>query len=395
MFRALTALPKSRPSLSIPSSVGSLVERNIPPEWSISPVELSVDHLATKPQKLSSPIFPESLSGWIKVMDRDAGDDEKDYARIGSAAVVADTKLAKYEILGTGRFQAVKTASPDCMIEILNDMQNSSSPNVAILNQVISRIEYLSTTLSVKKIRLLLEALGNVTIIGIDPQAVHVMVRAVGNELLCRFHALTLNSCASILTSLAKLKCVEPGTLNILGIGFERLCNESRLDDRRMVEHSLSVMKAYKDLEYPVEGVTDMGLKVIGERVRDLNRDDFFGVIDLVGFKNEIVSKHDWIVLELPNRVIEATAAQLMTCAELCGKGTTSTQVREIVRDNLISRLQVRSGSLTLLDEEREDEDGLPVRTFSKVNPNQIQTVKNFLGETHPLLDQLDSTVSQ
>lgn len=370
-----------------------LIERKVPPEWiraAESSTSLTPITSVNKPN-LSSYV-PEYVSGWVKTMDRDAGDDERDFSRLGGENFVPDTKLTKYGMSENGVYHAVKTASPTRMIEILQDMKSVVDEPVA--SEIVSRIEYLSTTLSVKTIRLLLGALSDVPDIAnrVGHAKVKSMVRSLGNELLCRFHALSLYSCASILTSLAKLRCVEPGTLNLLGMAFEKLSHDAtslaHLSDNRIIEHTLSIMRAYKELGYSVRVVTDTGLQILKDRKDVMTFDDLVSCVELVD-----VNGQEWIQRTLEGRIGESTAVELLRLVMICGPVSPET-LRKTIRDNYLSRSKQRGDTVVLVDTELEDEDGLPIQKFLELTVEQVQHVRNILQLGNSNVKSIHSSVS-
>ena len=372
------------------ASSDHLIEKSIPPEWLKQFDEDSSTR--STPQKKSSVFVPGSVSGWVKTMDRDAGDDEKDFARVGVSNFVPDTKLTKYVMNSTGVFYTVKTASPERIIDILHDMK--VSVDVDVLTEIVSRIEYLSTTLSVKTIRLLLGALSEVPGVsdGIPSEQIKAMVRALGNEILCRFHALSLYSCACILSSLSKLRCVEPGTLNILGIAFEKLSEDpntiNHLSDQRILEHSLTIIRAFKDLGYSLQVATDTGVKMFNDRQNIARFVDMVDFIKLVGWKSA-----ECLVPTVERRIGESSCDELLRLVAACTVDTPGS-VQDAIRTNFLSRMRRRGERVALFDREDEDEDGLPVGIFRELTAAQLRTVRDNLKLDTPELDDIVSSVS-
>ena len=371
-------LLKARDAGKSSEIIEHLVEKRIPPEW-VQMAETSDSLIqSTSPNTPKSSFYvPESVSGWVKTMDRDAGDDEKDFARLGDGNFVPDTKLTKYGMSATGAFYAVRTASPDRMIEILQDMKIVPNPHVA--SEIVSRIEYLSTTLSVKTIRLLLGALSDVPDIAdlVKSDSIKSMVRSLGNEILCRFHALSLYSCASILTSLAKLKCVEPGTLNILAIAFEKLSVDpatlAKLSDKRIVEHTLSVMKAYRDLGYSSQVVSETSMRVFEDRKGTISLDELVSFLEILDKRNE-----EWIVKSLETRIDQSSADELLRLVSI-SEPESHENIRRIVQSNFVSRCRQQGNRWILVDKEIEDEDGLPTKRFVELTCDQVRRVQQIL----------------
>ena len=372
-------------------SQGSLVERNVPPEWlQYADERASMHESGSLVRVPSTPSFvPSSVNGWAKIMDREAGDDERDYSRVGLSGVVPDTKLLKYEMVSSrnGGIIAIKTASPECMIAILQDMSASMKINVDVVLAIMSRTEYLSTTLSVKRIRLLLEALASVPSVStqIESKQIKSVVRALGNEILCRFHSLTLFSCASILSSLASLNCREPGTLNLLCMAFEKLCDPSANDsstisDKRVLQHVLTIMRAFKELDYSAKAVYDTGLKAFRDRqsVADLN--DLIGLLRVICLEEEDASSHDWLDGALVDNLKDASAGQLI---ELVGilRMYEFPVLKDALAAEIRRRLQSRGGKVVLLDKQVEDDEGLPVRVYFDLDAGRVEKLSGFLGQ--------------
>jgi len=268
------------------------------------------------------------------------------------------------------------------------------SVDVEVLTQIVSRIEYLSTTLSVKTIRLLLGALSEVLGVAdlIPPEQIKSMVRALGNEILCRFHALSLYSCACILSSLAKLRCVEPGTLNILGIAFEKLSENSNttnhLSDQRILEHSLTIIRAFKDLGYSVQVVTDTGVKIFNDRQNMARFADMVDFLELVGWKGG-----ECVVVTVERRIGESSCSELLRLVAACTVDTPGS-VQDAIRTNFLSRMKRRGDRVALLDREEEDEDGLPAGIFRELTAAQLRTARDNLKLDTPELDDIVSSVS-
>ena len=194
--------------------------------------------------------YPSALKEWKRVFDREAGEDEKDVFR--GTGRVKDTHLFKGE-LHNGEYIPLKTASAEKLISLIESNAFNSDP--MFWEQILSRMEYLSSTLSVKKIRLILSSLSKVSTLPVSPEELVRLVHILGHELLCRYHSLTLLSCASIAESLSRLKCKDPGTLNVLVICFKQILQEGshKLSDPALVAYADTLQSAFADLKYHVE----------------------------------------------------------------------------------------------------------------------------------------------
>ena len=194
--------------------------------------------------------YPSFAEDWKRVYDREAGDDDADFVQ--TIRRVPDTKLLKVENIG-GKLVAVKTASAETVVDILKHSQLDAK----ISENILSRIEYLSSTLSVKKIRLILAAIAD-SKTQFEKEELHRIIHVLGQELLCRYHSMTLLSCASISASLAKLNCRDTGLLNVVIICFKQILEEGshNLSDERVTQYASTVNEAFIQLKYQV-GVLD------------------------------------------------------------------------------------------------------------------------------------------
>jgi hypothetical protein len=129
---------------------------------------------------------------------------------------------------------------------------NKDEHDAELFHEIISRVEYLGPTLSVKKMRLTLAAMAKVPAINEVPHdVIHRMMQTLGEELLCRFHSMTLLSCCSIAESMASLKNAKhDGILNILKLAFKQNRDEPResLDEDYVMSMEKRMREAYLKL---------------------------------------------------------------------------------------------------------------------------------------------------
>lgn len=272
---------------------GSLISRLPENDW-LKEVYFLSDRVATKSKAKANKgvekFMPDSVCDLTRIHDREAGDDEVSFFRSLPDQVVCDTKLIKAR--ASNGFQAIKLAGPDTLIDIIRSNHKSSEINV--WREILSRIDYIAPTLSVKKIRLLLDALAKA-----DPQveleAVYNMVESLGKEILCRFHALTLWSCCSISESLASLGCCHKGTLNILALAWKQNLEENTYHEpspERLVDMCVRMLSAYAKLKLCLPLIVD---SVVDELIKNHMHMDFdqrLNIIEtLVVFRPDILDK--------------------------------------------------------------------------------------------------------
>ena len=243
-------------------SIGSLVPRATHSDWEQE--EKKFDSV----QKVSSGSYerflPESVREWTRIKDREAGDDDCVSFRGEKDQVVMDTKLIK-GMGGPNEWAAVKTAGIDKIIAIIKNSSTENRP--ALWESVVSRIEYLACTLSVKNIRLVLEALASrfpEEPIPVSSEAVRLMTRALGQELLCRFHSMTLLSCSRIAKSIAVLSSADKGTLNMIALCFKQNLDKTpwQVSDTEVAAMTIEMINAYSKLGHVVPILIDSATAV-------------------------------------------------------------------------------------------------------------------------------------
>lgn len=196
-------------------------------------------------------VYPECIRSWSRAEDRQASEDAAGIVRLDRDSYVRDAKL--YKVLhGPDNFVAIHTASAETLISLMES--NSSNMDTLFWTAVISRMEYISTTLSVKKIRLLLAGLSGAPACVLDAESVKEIVHILGRELLYRFHSITPLTCASVASSLAKLGCRDKGTLNILALAFEQHLplSKDEVSSDIVHDHSVRLRDAFRSLDYPL-----------------------------------------------------------------------------------------------------------------------------------------------
>ncbi len=231
---------------------GPLIDRGLDKLWRSESMNISLNQVMQqegKALKSKSIHIPDVLHEWRRSEDKQASEDETDVVRLGSSERVPDAKLYKVKH-GIDTYVSVHTASSSTLIELATDNQDAADSK--FWEQILNRAEYLSSTLSVKKIRLLLDRLANAPNECFDEGKLREFVHILGKELLCRYHSMTAYSCASIATSLAKLKCRETGTLNLLALAFEQnvLYPEENIPQDMLVQYSLQMKDAFTQLDH-------------------------------------------------------------------------------------------------------------------------------------------------
>ena len=240
--------------------VGPLLPRVNEKDWLIE--ETRMENLVAERFTDSSckgSYYPASVIDWKRTFDRDAGDDDEDirvkYSR------VPDTGLYKVKLLE--EYVAIKTASAEKLIEIIN--VSRVDDGVLFWRDILYRLEYISSTLSVKKIRLLLSAMSvSPNREYIDSNELVRIVHLLGQEMLCRYHSLTLFSCSCIAHSLSLLNCKDPGTLNILVICFKQILHETNhsVSNEQIIQFADTVKSAFTTLQYHVDVLDEIMVKV-------------------------------------------------------------------------------------------------------------------------------------
>jgi len=367
----------------------SYVSRRIPRKW-ISEEETQLDNGKTLDGRRRSKFVPTDMSEWAKSQDRDAGDDEVDFHNDSKNGFVPDTKLAKWEFT-RGKFLCIKTASPDSLINALFETTTDHRMNPTVALEILKRMEYLSTTLSVKQIRLFLEGFAGVMdkaddIVEIDEELMRT-VHALGNEILCRFHSLTLFSCCSILTSLASLSCRDAGTLNVISIAFQRLVGPSvspSLADVKIVEYCVNVIEAFDKLGYRLPGVSRsvveaVKIRPIGltDRIRIIHalhpdtdnelREGLFSGIDLDSLRSATIDQL-LVLVTSPDlnqnvlRLLEKRIRMTRDTAVFLEKAGVDDDGFAVTREVILNEIQIK-GLLEVVDEKFQHRDAL-VRIF-------------------------------
>jgi hypothetical protein len=270
MIRFRTAIVFSRRMFSSHQSKREMFEENIGPlvhrvpdeDWLKEAETFEAKNIITKPNNSYKRFIHETALDWGRINDREAGEDEG----ITGDSFVKDTKLVKAK--SSVGFAAVKTAGIDTIIDILKN--NSNTKDINLLEDIVSRTEYLGPTLSVKNIRSVLERLAKVTNMReVSQESIEAMMQTLGEELLCRFHSMTLFSCTSIAESMAAITFAKhEGVLNIISLAFKQNMDEpiDSLNDEQILDMSVRLLKAYASLDHLLPIVVESVLKTATER---------------------------------------------------------------------------------------------------------------------------------
>jgi hypothetical protein len=151
----------------------------------------------------------------------------------------------------------------------------------------------------------------------VDKDFGHEMMHALGNELLCRYYSISLLSCASISSSMAKLGLKHDGTLNVLALAWKQNFDEPHSDfaiikDAEIVEMAKRMLKAYSDMEYLVPLVVDAVLGSLKERASILSFSDKFDVVkSLIRERSDAVeANRDWLIQSISSADLTLSSAQ-------------------------------------------------------------------------------------
>ena len=167
-------------------------------------------------------------------------------------------------------------------------------------------------------------------------------------------------------------------------MAFEKLCDPSANDsstisDKRVIQHVLTIMRAFKELDYSAKAVYDTGLKAFRDRqsVADLN--DLIDLLRVICLEEEDASSHDWLDGALVDNLKDASAGQLI---ELVGilRMYEFPVSKDALAAEIRRRLQNRGGKVVLLDKQVEDDDGLPVRVYFDLDADRVEKLNGFLG---------------
>ena len=288
---------------------GPLIQRIPDDDWQRETERFESKNELTKLTNSYKRFVPENALEWQRINDREAGEDE---GTLGDN-FVRDTKLVKAKTsLG---FAAVKTAGIDTLIDILNN--NSETADTVLLHEIVSRIEYLGPSLSVKKIRCVLNALAKIdTITQVPEDSIKTMMQSLGEELLCRFHSMTLYSCTCIAESIALIPHAKhEGVLNIISLAFKQNIDEpvDKLTDEQIVNLSLRLLKAYSALDHLLPLVVEAVLKTVACRQASLSTGQRIDVLSL------LIPSHMPSILQYAAWLIPISLGELETItAEQC-----------------------------------------------------------------------------
>ena len=247
IFRRNRVLPKGFFHSGVHGGFGAVISRVPNAEWL-----KEMDSFTPESGKKSAVNFdayvPESARSFTRIHDREAGDDDAVSFRTIPNQVVCDTKLIKAKT--SSGFAAVQISGPDTLVDIISE--NRSSKDVLLWREISSRIEYLSPALSVKSIRLLLKGLAEAKPPFTSAEMMNLM-ESLGQEILCRFHSLTLFSCCSIAESMAVLNCSHRGTLNVLALACKQNLEEEirgTITPAKIVDICVRTLSAFDKLRY-------------------------------------------------------------------------------------------------------------------------------------------------
>ena len=378
--------------------IGSLISRVPDTEWLAEVNRFDQSSTLTKKTTSNKPSFrqfvPSSALEWNRTHDREAGDDESHLVRRADQELVHDTKLLKAKT--ASGWNAVKTAGPDALIDMIQ--ANASSNDPELWSCILGRIEYLSTTVSVKKIRLILEALAGVNgPLPIDEDVLRGTVHALGQEMLCRFHSLTLLSCSSVAESMAKLRCRDEGTLNILALAFKQNLEDPTrvavLTDAQIVDMACGILDAYARLKYVLPTVLDTVLSAIMARLPVVSVSQRIGIIQHCLECGNL----DWLQSD-GKRLLGVYAAlmsgasvgeclQLVDIAPRVGDAHLFSDLARLLHE----RVRVNAdGTASMRELRGVDAHGLPIFIHIPIPSSKVESMKNCLDADSPLRVQLD-----
>jgi hypothetical protein len=222
-----------------------------------------MDRLAGRGDRVN--FLPPALRDWDRTTDRDMD------APVVPDNRIPDTRLFRVR-LPSGEWRAVRLLGRDAIVEVLREGEVPAGDREKFLSEVLNRIEYISSTLSVRNIREILSALA---VRGpVDSPALASAIHGLGEEILVRFSSLTLYSVASISSSLAALGTDHPGLLNILAVAFRQSLVDRAGDysDFEIIDHVTVTLEAYHSLDRLLPMVLDSGVEAL-ERVGEIPAD--------------------------------------------------------------------------------------------------------------------------
>jgi hypothetical protein len=308
--------------------------------------------------------IPDSVLDWKRIQDREAGEDE---GLSVTDSFVRDTHLVKAKT-SAGNCVAVKTSGSDTLLDVIRTNKDLQDPS--LWQDVFSRIEYLSSTLSVKKIRLLLEGLSTVSHIrDVPSELVRSSIEALGQELLCRYHSLTLLSCSSIAHALSVIPGAKhEGTLNILALAFQQnLVEDSHdLTDRSVIEMTRITLRAFGRLEYPVPVVVESAIKALEVRNRSLSLEDRIDVIELLLSSHpENLVKEGPSVMSVSVKELNEASVDIFLRFLALVSSTNHEGLRKAASQAVKERVKVSDQGISLRDMKLVQ--GVPISTFVQV----------------------------
>ena len=246
--------------------VGPLVSRGVPDFFDQDSEIHKIENISSTREGSGSykRFIPSEALEWKRLNDREAGEDEG--LAVEPHRRVPDTNLVKAKT-GSG-YRAVKTAGIDTIIDILAQPIVLESEVVA---EIISRVTYIGSTLSVKQIRLFLSAFAKTQCLPPRREAMEEMMHVLGEELLCRFHGLTLLSCRSIVESMAAIPYARhEGLLNVIAIAYkqnieEPVTGQTHSDDH-IVKCGVEILSSYNKMDYLLPTILETALKSLDSR---------------------------------------------------------------------------------------------------------------------------------
>lgn len=368
-------------------SIGSLVPRATHSDWEQE--ERKFDSV----QKVSSSSYkrflPESVREWTRIKDREAGDDDCVSFRGEKDQVVMDTKLVKGKV-GPNEWAAIKTAGIDTIVAIIKNSSTEKRPE--FWESIFSRIEYLACTLSVKHIRLVLEALASRFAeepIPVSSEAVRLMTRALGQELLCRFHSMTFLSCSSIAKSMAVLTNADKGTLNMIALCFKQNLEITpwQVSDSDVAAMTIEMINAYSKLGHVVPILIDSATAVAA-RV-DISLDQQIQTLHFVASHDQSDQAktriQSLLVGEETSGLDSLSATSLILLAKtapLVNDEKLTACVRRLLADRVVVSTQA-----SIKEAKVGQRDTIIERVLSF---GEIEALRNCLEDQSPLRQQLD-----
>lgn len=325
----------------VPDSLSGPLISNVPksPNWMKEVEAFDSETLATNPTRIQGQSYkrfvPDSALEWKRVDDREAGEDEG-LVRHG---ILHDTHLCKADSTSYG-IVTIKTAGIDSIIDVISTNKDVISHE--LWGNILARVEYLSSTLSVKSIRLFLEEVSRAKLDQFPREHTHSMIEAIGQELLCRFHSLSLLSCSSIAHSMSLIPGARhEGTLNILSLAFKQNIGEvgNSVPHDALLSMTVRFLRAYASMDYLIPVVFDATTGILRNLNYRFSVQDRLDMIRLIG---DTGSDSPYVSAILPANGGEfgtATADQVLELLRLA-LSSPNAELESIARTVVASRVE-------------------------------------------------------